>query len=176
MLLLKPPLPIVADTYLSVFDRSILYTPFVPFSILFPRTVQLSDLDDLARLERFAASFGPDERSCSSTTQLYQLYQLLSQAARIYIQAKAPIFSLNSASSQNLPDLPEEVDFEHLVMEAQAVANGTFEVGDSHTPGLSGWDDNNQQLMDLIDDEMFSTSAIPEETNIELEAPGGKSR
>ncbi|KAH6986377.1 hypothetical protein BKA56DRAFT_613753 [Ilyonectria sp. MPI-CAGE-AT-0026] len=159
-------------------DWSILYTPFVPFSILFPRTVQLSDLDDLARLERFATSFGPDEGSCSSTTQLYQLYQLLSQAARIYIQAKAPIFPLSSTSSQNLPDLLEEVDFEYLVMEAQAMANGTFEVGDSHTPGPSGWDDDNQHLMDLIDDEMFPTSGIPEdsETNIEPEAPGGKSR
>ncbi|KAH7011262.1 hypothetical protein EDB80DRAFT_891108 [Ilyonectria destructans] len=157
-------------------DWSILYTPFVPFSILFPRTVQLSDLDDLTRLERFAASFGPDEGSYSSTTQLYQLYQLLSQAARLYIQAKAPVFSINSTFSQNLPDLLREVDFDHLVMEAQAVANGTFEVGDSHTPGLSGWDDDNQQLMDLIDDEMFSTSGIPEETNIEPEAPGGKSR
>ncbi|KAH8673159.1 hypothetical protein BGZ61DRAFT_458908 [Ilyonectria robusta] len=165
------------DTFMisRYLDWSILYTPFIPFSILFPRTIQLSDLDDLARLERFAASFGPDEGSCSSTTQLYQLYQLLSQAARIYIQAKAPIFPLTSTSSQNLPDLLEEVDFEHLVMEAQAVANGTFEVGDSQTPGLSGWDDDNQQLMDLIDDEMFSTSGIPEETSIEPEAPGGKS-
>lgn len=54
--------------------------------------------------------------------------------------------------------------------------NGTFEVGDSHTLGLSGWDDDNQQLMDLIDDDvMFSTSGIPEETHIEPEAPGGKS-
>ncbi|KAI1733607.1 fungal-specific transcription factor domain-containing protein [Xylaria scruposa] len=67
----------------------ILHTPFVPFSVLFTRAVQLSDDTDLRYLDRFSESLQHGEPSSESITHPYRLYSLLCQAARLYIKQNA---------------------------------------------------------------------------------------
>lgn len=66
-----------------------MHNPFVPFSVLFTRSVQLSDATDLSYLDRFSESLRLGEHSAGSITHPYRLYKLLCQAAHLYISQDA---------------------------------------------------------------------------------------
>ncbi|KAE8451664.1 hypothetical protein EG329_003121 [Mollisiaceae sp. DMI_Dod_QoI] len=144
------------DPFLIV--RAILYTPFVPFNILFTRAVHFSDLADLARLDRFAASLLPEASPPDSITHPYRLYQLLCEAARLYIEA-------NISSSSSLPiatDLTHGVressggfDLTHFGTEVGTAGNDLAGPDDSQNYGLSDWYLGNQQLMNLLDEDIM---------------------
>lgn len=136
-------------------DRAILHIPFVPFSILFTRAVQLSDVADLARLDRFAASLQPEAASLESITHPHRLYELLCQAARLYIDFNIPCSLADPTSTHNLPDSFGEFDFTPFGTEAGAAPNETLEAGSPQTYGLSDWYYSNQQMMSLLDEDVM---------------------
>ncbi|KAI0173200.1 hypothetical protein GGR52DRAFT_579960 [Hypoxylon sp. FL1284] len=121
---------------------AILHTPFVPFSILFTRSVQLLDFDDLDLLDRFTASLKPNETaSPKSTTHPYQLYELLCQAARLYINSRTMPSLSNPALTSFLDDSAlQGIGFGAAEMENQGL--------------LSDWYYNNQGLMDILDNDI----------------------
>ena len=142
----------------ALLDRAILHIPFVPFSILFTRAVQLLDVADLARLDRFAASLQPDAASSSeSITHPHRLYELLCQAARLYIDStnNPSSSSADQTLTHNLPDSVGEFDFAHFGMEAGAAANETLEAGGPQAYRLSDWYYGNQQIMSLLDEDIM---------------------
>ncbi|KAL2819062.1 hypothetical protein BDW59DRAFT_165217 [Aspergillus cavernicola] len=88
---------------------AILYCPFVPFSILFTRAVQLCDVADLARLDRFAISLHRETDTPEGLTHPYRLYQLLCQTARLYCDSAIP----GSGDTTVVPRLQESwADFD----------------------------------------------------------------
>jgi hypothetical protein len=136
--------------------RGILYSPFVPFSILFTRVIQLWDVADLARLDRFAASLRPGAASPDIETSLthpYRLYQLLYQAIQLYIDLNIPSSTLISNSATDSSG--NEFDFARYGMEAGAIANDSLEaeLDGTQTSELSDWYYGNQQLMNLLAEE-----------------------
>ncbi|KAF4972348.1 hypothetical protein FSARC_1070 [Fusarium sarcochroum] len=88
---------------------AILHTPFVPFSIVFTHAVQNFDMGDIDRLDRFAASFKPENSDPEPLSHPYRLYELLCQAARFYIKSRLPSSHTNGAPSTSsdltMPDL-----------------------------------------------------------------------
>ena len=136
--------------------------PFVTFSILFTRTIQLRDLEDLARLDRFAASLQPatnvEADFAKSSTHPHRLYKLLCQAARLYFDSYP-----NTDSSATDPSLGEihnplnsldDFDFVDYGMDPDAALGRMLGVGNAQTNGLSEWYYANQQIMGLLDEDV----------------------
>lgn len=136
-------------------DRAILYCPFVPFSILFTRAVQLSDIADLARLDRFATSLQPEMSSAEAITHPYRLYKLLCQATRLYFDLDTPNLSENPIMTHNLINFGADFDFAHSEMEAGAIAGETWKAGDPQTHGLYDWWHDSQQMIGLLSDDFM---------------------
>ncbi|KAI0879413.1 fungal-specific transcription factor domain-containing protein [Hypoxylon argillaceum] len=132
-----------AHETLEMHQQGILHTPFVPFSVLFTRAVQLSDGADLFYLERFSESLQLGGSPAESITHPYRLYKLLCQAARLYIQQSAPA-TLNGVDVGSV-DPWSVFDFAAFGNEAD---NG------ADVP-LSHWFYGNQQLMGLLDDDVI---------------------
>ncbi|KAI0101628.1 fungal-specific transcription factor domain-containing protein [Nemania sp. FL0031] len=126
----------------------ILHTPFVPFSVLFTRTVQLSDGVDLLYLERFSESLKLAGSSAESITHPYRLYKLLCQAARLYIKQNGP--STLGETDVGSADPWSVFDFASFGDEVDGGVDGSGHL--SH--GLSHWFYGSQQLMGLLDDDV----------------------
>ncbi|KAM5349179.1 hypothetical protein ACJ41O_009002 [Fusarium nematophilum] len=136
--------PLLVRKYIN---WALLHTPFVPFSILFTRAVQLLDLDDLSRLERFAASLKP-EAGTESPTHPHRLYELLSQAARLYIDSK---LASSLPSTFDLASFPDVSDYPEMMTET-GTAMQAFEPSDYPMFDLGDWYYGNQHLMSLLDE------------------------
>ncbi|VUC32933.1 unnamed protein product [Clonostachys rosea] len=131
---------------------AILNTPFVPFTILFTRVIQFHDVADLARLKRFTDSLCPDSIGSESITHPHQLYDLLCQAAQLYMRTNALY------PSDIFPSLNEDL----LQPGEASSADGSIEVvmehgkgleeNMSHFDNLDEWFQGNQQLMSLLDE------------------------
>ena len=140
----------------SALDMAILYCPFVPFSILFTRAVQLSDVTDLNRLDRFADSLQPDMTPSEAITHPYRLYKLLCQAIRLYLDLDTASWPADPSMIHNLTDLSAEFDFVHSEIEAGAIADEPLEAAGLQTNGLYDWWHDSQQIMGLpSEDAMF---------------------
>ncbi|KAI1378884.1 hypothetical protein F4677DRAFT_443364 [Hypoxylon crocopeplum] len=145
--------PFMVPRYIS---WAILHTPFVPFSILFTRAVQLLDVTDLGRLEGFAASLRPEATSPEpSTTHPYRLYELLSQAARLYIDSNMPLASADQTLPHGLPESLTGFDFAQFGMEVGVTANETLEANGAQAYELSDWYYGNRQIMSLLDEDVM---------------------
>ncbi|CAH0057298.1 unnamed protein product [Clonostachys solani] len=134
---------------------AIVNTPFVPFTILFTRVIQFHDVADLARLKRFTDSLCPDSAGSESITHPHQLYDLLCQAAQLYMRTNAlypsdTFSSLNEdpfqAAESSLVDNSIEMAMEH---------GKGLEENISHFDNLDDWFQGNQQLMSLLEDAPF---------------------
>lgn len=138
--------------------RAILHVPFVPFSILFGRVVQFSDLDDLDRLGRFAQSLKPDYTSDAevSATHPYRLYDLLYKTARLYVesgQKAATTVSSSEATIVNGLGTPQEVHAAHTeYVNELGDFDPMFGGFDTSTLDLGEWFQGNQQLFHLLDE------------------------
>ncbi|KAI8623862.1 hypothetical protein F5Y19DRAFT_491852 [Xylariaceae sp. FL1651] len=132
----------------------ILHMPFVPFSILFTRIVQLSDATDLHYLDRFTESLQSEQPSAESITHPYRLYKLLCKAARLYIEQDAPSLLINETGDDDTTDPWSVFDFASLGTEMNSGPNDT-ELGIFPPHGLSEWFYGNQQLMGLLDDDVM---------------------
>jgi hypothetical protein len=132
-------------------DRTILNTPFVPFNILFTRAVQLSETEELGRLDRFAASIQPSPPSTESPTHPYRLYRLLCQAARLYFNKNAISSVTNETINQDLLQSSGSFNFAQYGMEAGIAAEGFMAGGNE----LSEWYHENQQIMNLLNGDIL---------------------
>ncbi|GAW18189.1 hypothetical protein ANO14919_076630 [Xylariales sp. No.14919] len=130
----------------------ILHTPFVPFSVLFTRTVQLSDDTELFYLDRFAESLQLGESAAESITHPYRLYRLLCQAARLYVKQDTPRLFHHEVEMDSV-DPWSVFDFASFRNEANDGAGGP-ELEHNLSQGLSQWFYGNQQLMGLLDDDV----------------------
>ncbi|KAI0183892.1 hypothetical protein EV127DRAFT_445642 [Xylaria flabelliformis] len=131
----------------------ILHTPFVPFSVLFTRAVQLSDDTDLHYLDRFSESLRHGEPSSESITHPYRLYSLLCQAARLYIKQN-PDTSLHGIDMGTV-DPWSVFDFAAFGNGAASHGADGSDLGQPPLHGLSHWFYGNQQLMGLLDDDIM---------------------
>ncbi len=132
-----------------------MHTPFVPFSILFARAVQLFDVDDLARLDRFAASLKPEQTATQPVTHPYRLYELLCRAARLYIETNNPSSVTDPSLDQNFISPADAFYFARFDMEAGTAVNESLLSRDSQADRLGDWYFGNQQLMSLLDEDVM---------------------
>lgn len=118
-----------------IVDRAILHTPFVPFTVLYTKAIQWLDTTELSKLEYFAESLRLAGRDSYS-----RLYELLCQAARLYIDSSFSMSYFDS-TQRTLPAQEEErqmPDFETAVL---------F--------GMKDWYYGNQ-LMNVLDDSLLT--------------------
>ena len=134
---------------------AIMHGPFVPFSILFTRAVQLLDAPDLARIDRFAASLQPDVDPTESITHPYRLFELLCRGARLYFDLNAPPPPADPTLTRNLPDSLGEFDVAHYQMDPCSRDNEALEAFEGQSYGLSDWYYGNQQMMSLLDEDVM---------------------
>ncbi|KAL3470426.1 hypothetical protein BJX99DRAFT_49709 [Aspergillus californicus] len=92
---------------LSYLHWSILYSPFVPFIVLFCHIIEVSSWVDLTRLEEFVLSLEPNCSLSTAIFKLHRLCQVLSNVARLYIEAKA---QAQTQESQDLASVGHEFD------------------------------------------------------------------
>ncbi len=135
--------------------RSILYCPFVPFSILFTRAVQLLDVTDLPILDDFAASLRPEAASPESITHPSRLYELLCHALRLYLDSSVQFSSKNPAFIHDQTGPMGEFDFIDYGIEAGPAANEILQYDGAQPYGLSDWYYGNQQVMSLLDENVM---------------------
>ncbi|PYH45753.1 putative C6 transcription factor [Aspergillus saccharolyticus JOP 1030-1] len=91
----------------SYLHWTILYTPFVPFVVLFCHTIATSSWEDLKLLEEFVLCVQPNCFLSEAIAKLYRLCQVLSNVARLYIEAKA---QAQAREDQNLMSVGQEFD------------------------------------------------------------------
>ncbi|RLL94196.1 hypothetical protein CFD26_102964 [Aspergillus turcosus] len=91
----------------SYLHWSVLYSPFVPFIVLFCHVIEASSRDDLARLEDFVSSLGPNCYLSEAITKLHSLCQVLSNVARLYVEARA---QAQIQENQDLASVGQEFD------------------------------------------------------------------
>ncbi|KAH8678426.1 hypothetical protein BX600DRAFT_452045 [Xylariales sp. PMI_506] len=147
--------PFALNKYLN---WSIVHTPYIPFSILFTKAIQFLDHDDLEVLERFAASLRPDKIATESMANPHRLYELLCQAARLYIEANTPSFTTNSTVAASTPSLLNDFDLSRFDMNSETVVDDSLQFHNSQFQGLSAWYLENQQLMNLLDENVAFSS------------------
>ncbi|GIK00727.1 hypothetical protein Aspvir_004756 [Aspergillus viridinutans] len=94
-------------TKCSYLHWSILYSPFVPFIVLFCHVIEASSRDDLARLEDFVSSLAPNCFLSEAITKLHSLCQVLGNVARLYVEARA---QAQIQENQDLASVGQEFD------------------------------------------------------------------
>ncbi|GIJ85287.1 hypothetical protein Asppvi_004143 [Aspergillus pseudoviridinutans] len=94
-------------TKCSYLHWSILYSPFVPFIVLFCHVIEASSRDDLGRLEDFVSSLAPICFLSEAITKLHSLCQVLSNVARLYVEARA---QAQIQENQDLVSVGQEFD------------------------------------------------------------------
>ncbi|KAH1304307.1 hypothetical protein KXX11_001148 [Aspergillus fumigatus] len=163
----------------SYLHWSILYSPFVPFIVIFCHVIETSAREDLARLEDFVASLGPNCFLSEAITKLHSLCQVLSNIATLYVEARA---HAQLQENQDLASVGQEFDT-YLSALGLAPASGvggfrwTTAVSDSlaarSMPGLGNgmeghdlpagvipqtqlgsWFSGNQHMMGLLEEDM----------------------
>ncbi|KAF7163269.1 hypothetical protein CNMCM5623_008290 [Aspergillus felis] len=94
-------------TKCSYLHWSILYSPFVPFIVLFCHVIEASSRDDLGRLEDFVSSLAPICFLSEAITKLHSLCQVLSNVATLYVEARA---QAQIQENQDLVSVGQEFD------------------------------------------------------------------
>lgn len=89
------------------FSRTILYSPFVPFIVLFCHIIEVSSYSDLERIEEFVASLQPNCALSEAISKMHRLCQVLSTVARLYLEAKSQALT---QQDQSLASVGQEFD------------------------------------------------------------------
>lgn len=131
--------------------RAVVHTPFVPYTIIFTRAVQLDDRDDLARLDAFTASLHPKHGEDESSSHPHKLYELLTQAARLYMDtnSKKAATSLTPRINTVFPSSGSDQAGSAL-MPQTGIGND-----DGSMMEFIDWHYNSQQLMELLDGDVI---------------------
>jgi hypothetical protein len=156
---------------LTYLHWTILYSPFVPFIVLFCHVINSSSETDLQRLEEFVASLQPNCALSEAISRLYRLCQVLSNIAKLYLEAKA------QTQTQEDQAIGQEFD---TYLSALGLAPASVEYGDSRPatartvpagstdimPGvetqlpqvapsaLRNWYSGNQHMMGLLEEDL----------------------
>ncbi|KAL4903369.1 hypothetical protein BDW74DRAFT_186052 [Aspergillus multicolor] len=169
---------------LSYLHWCILYSPFVPFIVLFCHIIEVSSWGDLEKLEEFVASLKP---YCPLSTAIFNLHRLchvLSNVARLYVEAKA---QAQTKENQNLASVGHEVntyltalglapsevvDTRWTGPALGTTTSGTMDypatqshgpaIPQAHMTQLSHWFSGNQYMMGLLEEDlsMFDPSNL----------------
>ncbi|KAF2803421.1 uncharacterized protein BDZ99DRAFT_512173 [Mytilinidion resinicola] len=123
--------------------------------ILFTCAVQLLDVADLDRLNRFAVSLQPDAASPESATHPYRLYKLLCQAIGLYFGSNSSSSPVNPTLTHNLIDSVDEFDFVDYGIDVGATGNEALEAGGPQMSALGDWFFGNQQIMSFLDEDVL---------------------
>ncbi|GLA96044.1 hypothetical protein AtubIFM61612_011232 [Aspergillus tubingensis] len=161
----------------AYFHWTILYAPFVPFIVIFCHAIALSSWDDLARLEDFVASLQPNCFLSEAISKLYQLCQVLSNVARLYIEAKEQV---QVKEDQDLASVGQEFDVYLSALglapmsaddndgawasapvpagsapgDARGAMEGQYSGPIPQTSQLGNWFSGNQHMMGLLEEDI----------------------
>ncbi|GMG29669.1 unnamed protein product [Aspergillus oryzae] len=164
--------------------RTIMYSPFVPFIVLFCHVIESSSYSDLIRLEDFVNSLQPNCSLSEAVAKMHRLCQVLSNVARLYVEAKA---QAQTQENEDLASVGQEFD---VYLSALGLAPTQAEAGDVRwngpvpVPGpipqglaegaegqgfqntmppttLGSWFSGNQHMMGLLEEDLslFDPSA-----------------
>ncbi|RDW93052.1 putative C6 transcription factor [Aspergillus mulundensis] len=169
---------------LSYLHWCILYSPFVPFIVLFCHIIEVSSWRDQERLEEFVESLKPYCPLSAAVFNLHRLCHALSNVARLYIEAKA---QAQTQENQTLASVGHEVNsyLSALGLAPSEVvdtrwagpAPGTTTSGtmnypatqsfgtaipQAHMTQLGNWFSGNQYMMGLLEEDlsMFDPSNL----------------
>ncbi|KAL4867487.1 hypothetical protein BDV12DRAFT_119962 [Aspergillus spectabilis] len=180
MLLIKEA---TSATKLSYLHWSILYSPFVPFIVLFCHIIEVSSWVDLDRLDEFVASLEPNRSLSTAISKLHRLCQVLSNVARLYIEAKT---QAQTQENQDLASVGLEFDTYLSALGLAPAANDgdtrwaaaasvpgptmpeelRYQDAQTHNPGttsmphmphmthLGNWFSGNQLMMGLLEEDL----------------------
>ncbi|PIG84026.1 fungal specific transcription factor domain protein [Aspergillus arachidicola] len=168
----------------SYLHWTIMYSPFVPFIVLFCHVIESSSYSDLIRLEDFVNSLQPNCSLSEAIAKMHRLCQVLSNVARLYVEAKA---QAQTQENQDLASVGQEFD---VYLSALGLAPTQAEAGDVRwngpvpVPGpipqglaegaegqgfqntmppttLGSWFSGNQHMMGLLEEDLslFDPSA-----------------
>ncbi|KAL4929699.1 putative C6 transcription factor [Aspergillus undulatus] len=174
---------------LSYLHWSILYSPFVPFIVLFCHIIEVSSWEDLERLEEFVVSLKPNCSLSTAISKLHRLCQALSNVARLYIEAR---IQAQTQEDQALASVGHEFDTYLSALGFAPPADGgdarwaaapgtTTMPGEMSYPGtaaqsisgphmpqghmtqLGNWFSGNQYMLGLLEEDlsMFDPSNLP---------------
>lgn len=161
-----------------------MYSPFVPFIVLFCHVIESSSYSDLIRLEDFVNSLQPNCSLSEAIAKMHRLCQVLSNVARLYVEAKA---QAQTQENEDLASVGQEFD---VYLSALGLAPTQAEAGDVRwngpvpVPGpipqglaegaegqgfqntmppttLGSWFSGNQHMMGLLEEDLslFDPSA-----------------
>lgn len=85
MAMLRPYGSLLVNLYIQ---WTILYTPFIPFIVIFCHVVETTDPTDLGQLHSFVASMEPAMQLSESATRMQHLFQVLYNVACKYLEVK----------------------------------------------------------------------------------------
>lgn len=160
--------------------RTILFTPFIPFIVLFCHVIETGDLEDLSRMQTFVTSI---EGSCNSSNTIakhHRLFQVFYSVAARYTELSSP----SAPMQEEQIKLKNQVDAHlsalglypngsyiggHPIPGSGPVASSdVVDIGipahDQPPPGqdwpqqalsLGNWFSFNQQMMDLMGENDF---------------------
>ncbi|KAF7589690.1 hypothetical protein BBP40_003937 [Aspergillus hancockii] len=174
-----------SDTMISSYLHwTILYSPFVPFIVIFCHTIEVSSQTDLKRLEDFVTSLQPSCCLSEAIAKMHRLCQVLSKIARLYLEVKA-----QAQEDQALISMGQKFD---TYLSALGLASATTDDGEvrwtavtavpGSVPGeirgmdgqdismsipqtsLGNWFSGNQHMMGLLEEDLslFDPSSWPQ--------------
>ncbi|KAL2846076.1 hypothetical protein BJX68DRAFT_129594 [Aspergillus pseudodeflectus] len=162
-------------TKLSYLHWSILYSPFVPFIVLFCHAIEVSSWGDLDLLDDFVVSLEPNCPLSTAIAKLHRLCQALSNVARLYIEAKAEsqkqegqaLASVGHEfdtylSALGLAPLADEGDARWATAPVPGTMSGDLRYPEAHTMNqpvqhmtqLGNWFSGNQYMMGLLEEDI----------------------
>ncbi|KAI8711625.1 Zn(2)-C6 fungal-type domain-containing protein [Fusarium sp. LHS14.1] len=133
---------------------ALLNTPFVPFSILFAHAIERLDMEDFARLERFAVSLKLEAADTEPLTHPHRLYELLCKAGRLYLSSNTLLSQLGDTLDPNMLATLASAEHMGIMTETGTAMQGPDYYGD-YMLDLGGWYHDNQQLMSLLDEDFM---------------------
>ncbi|KAF7594035.1 hypothetical protein BBP40_010313 [Aspergillus hancockii] len=113
-----------SEVMCSYLHWTILYSPFVPFIVLFCHVIESSSHSDLERLEEFVKSLQPNCSLSEAIAKMHRLCQVLSNVARLYVEAKS---STQTRENEALASVGQEFD---TYLTALGLAPAQAEYGD----------------------------------------------
>ncbi|KAK7947126.1 uncharacterized protein PG986_011447 [Apiospora aurea] len=76
------------ENHANTTPRTIFYTPFIPFIVIFCHVIETTDQTDLDRLHSFVASLEPVSQLSEPAARMQRLFQVLYNVALKYVEVK----------------------------------------------------------------------------------------
>lgn len=164
--------------------RTILFAPFVPFIVLFCNVIETKDQMDLARLQAFVASLQLESAVSEAADKLRRLFQVLLSVASHYVETQNPNSAgehqrqassididtyLSTLGFPSASQVPAEQPQHNSQFSSSTVEGATMPEADNQQfqrgvnpmlwmgngAQLEDWFYNNQQVMTLLEDEVW---------------------